>query len=88
MALELYEQLKKERINVLLDVRDVRAGEKFADADLIGAPVRVIVSTKNIEKNVLEVKYRINSEKHHECPCEIPMENFLSQIKEVIEKLK
>jgi len=43
---EIYRRLQDEGIDVLLDDRDVSAGEKFADADLIGIPVRLVVSQK------------------------------------------
>lgn len=48
----VYSQLKEARVDVLFDDRQVSAGEKFADADLIGIPVRIVVSEKtgdNIE---------------------------------------
>lgn len=48
--------------NVLYDDRDVRAGEKFADADLIGVPYQVIVSEKNIESGKFEMKNRKTGE--------------------------
>ena len=60
MAEKIYNELKNRGIEVLLDNRDSRAGEKFADADLIAAPIRLIVSPKNIANNVIEVKYRVN----------------------------
>ncbi len=44
------ENLKEEGIDVLWDDREVPAGEKFADADLIGIPVRLVVSDKTGEK--------------------------------------
>jgi len=57
-AKEVYEKLEKAGIDVLWDDReDVSAGEKFADADLIGIPVRLVVSKKVGEGNV-EVKKR------------------------------
>ena len=43
---EIYGRLQDDGIDVLLDDRDVSAGEKFADADLIGIPVRLVVSQK------------------------------------------
>ena len=50
-ALKVYEALKKNNIEVLWDDReDVSAGEKFADADLIGIPVRLVVSAKTGDK--------------------------------------
>jgi len=42
----IYEKLEKEGIEVLYDDRDVSAGQKFADADLIGIPVRLVTSAK------------------------------------------
>lgn len=45
-------------MEVLLDDRDLRAGEKFADADLIGIPYRVTVSDRGLSDGVVEVKRR------------------------------
>lgn len=59
---ELYEDLQKSGIEVLYDDRDVRAGEKFADADLIGLPYRVVVSAKSLEHNQVELKKRTSQE--------------------------
>ena len=44
--------------SVLLDDRDSRAGEKFADADLIGAPVRVTAGKKSLEDGAVDVRDR------------------------------
>jgi prolyl-tRNA synthetase len=44
--------------SVLLDDRDLRAGEKFADADLIGCPVRVTVGKKTLEDGMVDVRDR------------------------------
>lgn len=52
----VYNQLLAAGIEVLFDDRNLRAGEKFADADLIGIPVRIVVSKKSGDK--LEVKER------------------------------
>jgi prolyl-tRNA synthetase len=43
---------------VLLDDRDLRPGEKFADADLIGCPVRVTVGKKTLEDGRVDVRTR------------------------------
>lgn len=59
-AEKIYNDLRAAGIETLLDTRDARAGEKFADADLIAAPVRLIISTKNLANGVAEVKYRVN----------------------------
>jgi prolyl-tRNA synthetase len=44
--------------DVLLDDRDQRAGEKFADAELIGIPVRVTVGRKTLDDNAVDVRDR------------------------------
>lgn len=54
---ELHELLKSNRYEVLLDDRNERAGVKFADADLIGVPLRVTIGKKAAE-GILEVKDR------------------------------
>jgi prolyl-tRNA synthetase len=50
--------------SVLLDDRDLRAGEKFADADLIGCPVRVTVGKKTLEDGAVDVRDRASGEEH------------------------
>lgn len=55
---ELYKKLEEQGIEVLYDDRDARAGEKFADADLIGIPHRVVVSKKSLEAGGYEYKKR------------------------------
>lgn len=57
MALDLYEKMRAAGIEVLLDDRDGKtAGEKFADADLIGAPHRVVVSKRSQEAGGVEYR--------------------------------
>lgn len=51
---ELYRDLTGRGVEVLYDDRDARAGEKFADADLIGIPIRIIVSEKTIAEGGVE----------------------------------
>ena len=55
---ELCLELENRKIDVLYDDREVGAGEKFADADLIGVPLRVVVSEKSIAAGGVEVKLR------------------------------
>jgi prolyl-tRNA synthetase len=57
---EIYKRLGAEGVEVLYDDRNARAGEKFADADLIGIPNRIVVSKKTGDK--LEMKKRGSSE--------------------------
>ena len=59
MADELYQELKKCGVEVIYDDRDgVRAGQMFADADLLGVPIRVVVSPRNLKENKLEISTR------------------------------
>lgn len=59
---ELYAELQARGVEVLYDDRDVRPGEKFADADLMGIPYRVVVSAKTIEQSKVELKSRTNDQ--------------------------
>ena len=55
---KLYEKLTKMKIDTLYDDRDKTAGEKFADADLIGIPIRIVISKKTLKQNAFEIKIR------------------------------
>lgn len=55
---ELCEQLEHQGVEVLYDDRDARPGEKFADAELMGIPYRVVISAKTIEQDKVELKKR------------------------------
>ncbi len=59
---KLYSDLQKAGVEVLYDDRDLRPGEKFADSDLIGIPVRFVVSDKTVEQDKVEVKYRTKAD--------------------------
>lgn len=59
---QLYEELEESGIEVLYDDRDARPGEKFADADLLGIPHRVVVSPKTLEQGRVEYKARTAEE--------------------------
>ncbi len=61
-ATQLYESWEAEGITVLFDDRDERAGVKFADADLIGCPVRVTVGERGLKGGMVELKPRTGSE--------------------------
>ena len=64
VADELYDELKKNHIDVIYDDREgVRAGQMFADADLLGVPIRVVVSPRNLQEGNLEISTRDKSVK-------------------------
>lgn len=58
IAEKLYETMLSKGIEVIFDDRDVRAGEKFNDADLIGIPLRLVISKRTLEENSVEWKFR------------------------------
>lgn len=77
-GLELYETLKAQGVEVIIDDRNERAGVKFTDADLIGIPVRVTVG-KGIQEGVVEFSLRKDMEKS-----EVPYESVLERIQSAL----
>ena len=72
----IYEELKKEGVEVLLDDRSVSAGFKFKDAELVGIPLRITVGNKTIKENTVEINIRKTKE------------NIVTGKTEVIKKVK
>lgn len=62
LAEEIYEELKKAGVDVIIDDRKERAGVKFKDCDLIGYPLRITVGPKAVENDTIELKVRRNGE--------------------------
>lgn len=79
---KLYEDLQNAGIEVIYDDRNVRAGVMFSDADLIGVPLRIVVSPRNLDEGVFELNSRDKkiSEK-------INPENALARVKELIAQM-
>ncbi|MEK7472002.1 MAG: aminoacyl--tRNA ligase-related protein [Patescibacteria group bacterium] len=59
---KLYEDLISKGVEVLYDDRDTRPGEKFADADLLGVPMRIVISEKTLADDSVELKKRSSKE--------------------------
>ncbi len=57
-AEEIYASLTERGVEVLIDDRDVRAGVKFNDADLIGIPYQIIIGKKTLQEGMVELKQR------------------------------
>ena len=74
---KLYEDLQNAGIEVIYDDRSVRV--MFADADLLGIPLRIIVSPKNMKQGVVEVASRDKTLK-----TQIPLENVMEEIKQYL----
>ena len=79
-AREFYQTLKTEGIETLLDDRNMGAGFKFKDADLLGLPLQVIVSDRHYSSGKLEIIERKTQEKSL-----IPQENLIPCIKEKLQ---
>ena len=79
-AEEIYQQLKRAGVEVVIDDRNERPGVKFKDADLIGYPLRVVVGPKTLSSGQLEVKIRKNGEIKY-----LPLEgDYVEEIKNVL----
>jgi prolyl-tRNA synthetase len=74
------ESLEEAGLDVLLDDRDQRAGEKFADADLIGLPVRVTVGKKTLEDGAVDVLLRAGRSEERIEVAKVP-----ARVKELLE---
>lgn len=71
----LHDQLVAAGIDVLYDDRDVSPGVKFADADLIGVPVRLVVGAKGLARGVVEWRSRATGEER-----ELPADSVLDHL--------
>lgn len=79
----IYRDLQATGIEVLLDDRDVRAGGKFADADLYGIPVRIQVGARGIENGVVEARLRKSAD-----VSEVPVGDVKSWVLARLEELR
>lgn len=71
----LYQELLDNRVSVLYDDRDIRAGAMFADADLLGVPYRFVVSKKTLDDACVEFSVRGSFEKKR-----VPIEDVLAYV--------
>lgn len=78
---QLYEELLKKGVEVVYDDRTVRAGVMFSDADLLGVPLRVVVSPRNLKQNQLEVVSRDNTFSEN-----IPAESAAERLMEILKE--
>lgn len=80
---QLYADLQAKGIEAMYDDRAVTAGVMFSDADLLGAPIRAIVSPRNMKNSVCEIVTRDKTIKK-----EVPLEDAVSEIIAIAEKLQ
>ena len=79
VAEQLYDDLQSAGVDVLLDDRDGRAGVKFADAELVGIPLRVTIGPRGIENGQLELTTRADGEQ-----VDIPTDEVAGQLVELV----
>ena len=79
VAEQLYDDLQSAGVDVLLDDRDGRAGVKFADAELVGIPLRVTIGPRGIENGQLELTSRADGEQ-----VDIPTDEVAGQLVELV----
>ncbi len=82
VAFEIYQMLKENHIETLIDDRDERAGVKFNDADLIGLPLRINVGAKSLKENKVEICIRKTKE-----VLSIPQNEVVEKCKKLLTKL-
>ena len=75
-------ELNAAGIETLIDDRDDRPGVKFKDADLIGLPVRVVISRRSMKDNSIELKLRTSDDKQM-----IPLGDAVSEITKIVNNL-
>ncbi|MBQ1526497.1 MAG: proline--tRNA ligase [Lachnospiraceae bacterium] len=78
---KLYEELLEKKVEVIYDDRDVSAGVMFSDADLLGIPLRVIVSPRNLKEDVVEISARDKSFSE-----KVKLSEAVLRIKELVER--
>ncbi|MGL5676535.1 MAG: proline--tRNA ligase [Cellulosilyticaceae bacterium] len=79
---EIYNNLKS-KYEVILDDRDMGAGAKFADADLLGVPIRIVVGERNFQNGEVEIMTRDKSIKEL-----VKIENIEEAIADIVNKIK
>ena len=78
-AERLYAELLTAGVDVLLDDRDGRPGVKFADAELIGIPLRVTIGPRGLENSVVELTARADGERH-----DVPVDDAVGQLVDLV----
>ena len=78
-AAQLYDGVREGGLEVLYDDRQESAGVKFNDADLLGLPVRAVVSPRNLRTGVVEIKARSSDE-----AVVVPLDDAVERIRELL----
>lgn len=76
----IYKQLQNEKIEIIYDDRkNLQAGFKFSDADLLGMPIQIIVGERNLKQNKVEIKIRATGER-----LEVQLDKIIEKVKELL----
>ena len=78
-AEELYKNLLKENIEVIIDDTEDSAGVKFANSDLIGYPIKIVVGKKTVENRTVDFKIRATGEE-----IIVPLKEAVAKIKRIL----
>ncbi len=78
---KLYDDLIGNGVEVLFDDRDISAGAKFAESELMGMPIRLVVSPRSLENNEVEVTLRASGEKQM-----VALDNIIESVKALIKQ--
>ena len=82
-ATQIYEALKAQGVEALLDDRAERPGVKFKDADLLGIPVRVTVGARGLKQGTVELKKRTESES-----TDVPVDDAAAVARDALDELR
>ena len=82
LADRLYEELQVAGLDVLYDDRDLRPGEKFVEAELLGCPLRVVAGRRSLESGELEVQVRRGREARS-----VPIEGAVAALSGLLRQL-
>ncbi|HZD59375.1 MAG TPA: proline--tRNA ligase [Anaerolineae bacterium] len=83
LADRIYTELGERGIEAVLDDRVESAGKKFADADLIGIPVQVVIGARTIKSGNVEIKIRANNERK-----EFSLDQAVDGITELVKRMR
>jgi len=78
-AERLYDELRAAGVDVLLDDRAGRPGVKFADAELIGIPLRVTIGPRGLENSIVELTARTDGERH-----DVPIADVVARLVDLV----
>jgi len=84
---KLYNELQKAGVEVIYDDREVSAGVMFSDADLLGVPVRVVVSPKTLGRGAVEVSIRGDKESRRDMAIDTACADVKALVKEMYDKI-